>query len=64
MGKVSLKVLEKFLNCLLKKGWEPCVRECLLGSFPFFSSPLKFFFFREFFSCVLPSERLEQAMSI
>ena len=44
MGKVSLKVLEKFLNCLLKKGWEPCVRECLQGSFPFFSSPLKIFF--------------------
>ena len=24
MGKVSLKVLETFLNCLFKKGCEPC----------------------------------------
>ena len=25
MGNVSLKVLEKFLNFLFKKGYEPCV---------------------------------------
>ena len=30
MGNVSLKVLEKFVNFLFKKGYEPCIYKSVL----------------------------------